>query len=210
MIQLIIERSYGEFVETLIAMHQLRHRVFKERLGWEVHTSGDMEIDNFDALHPAYLVQLASDGRVQGCVRLLPSAGPTMLRDTFPELLAGHKAPSSCSIWESSRFALDITTDAPKGAQNIARATYELFAGMIEFGLSRRLSDIVTVTDARMERILRRAGWPLRRLGNPCSLGNTLAIAGYLEISTEILAGIRNAGGLAGPVLWEPVVLAVA
>lgn len=210
MIQLITEQCYGASAETLIAMHQLRHRVFKERLDWEVHTSGDMEIDSFDALHPAYLVQFASDSRIQGCVRLLPSVGPTMLRDTFPALLAGQTAPASSSVWESSRFALDIATDAPKGEHAIARATYELFAGMIEFGLSRRLSDIVTVTDARMERILRRAGWSLRRLGNPCSLGNTLAVAGYLEISTEVLARIRNAGGFAGPVLWEPVVLAVA
>ncbi len=113
-------------------------------------------------------------------------------------------------MWESSRFALDVATDAPKGKYAIACATYELFAGMIEFGLSRRLTDIVTVTDARMERILRRAGWPLRRLGNPCNLGNTLAVAGYLEISTEVLARIRDAGGFTGPVLWEPVVLAVA
>ncbi|MET4247198.1 acyl-homoserine-lactone synthase [Bradyrhizobium sp. LA6.7] len=210
MIQLITERCYGEFSETLIAMHQLRYRVFKERLDWEVHTSGDMEIDSFDALHPAYLVQIEADGRAQGCVRLLPSAGPTMLGEAFPVLLAGQSAPSECSVWESSRFALDVPTDAPKGKHAIARATYELFAGMIEFGLSRKLTDIVTVTDARMERLLRRAGWPLRRLGNPCNFGNTLAVAGCLEISPEILAGIRCAGGFTGPVLWEPVILAVA
>lgn len=210
MIQLITERSYGEFTGTLVAMHQLRYRVFKERLDWEVHTSGDMEVDSFDALHPAYLIQLASDGRIQGCVRLLPSIGPTMLRDTFPVLLAGHSAPSSCSIWESSRFALDIAADAPKGERAIARATYELFAGMIEFGLSRQLTDIVTVTDVRMERILRRAGWPLRRLASQSNLGNTLAVAGYLEISLAILADIRSAGGFTGPVLWQPVLLAVA
>jgi acyl homoserine lactone synthase len=210
MIQLITAQCYGAFAETLVAMHQLRYRVFKERLDWEVHTSGDMEIDSFDALHPAYLVQFAADGQMQGCVRLLPSVGPTMLRDTFPALLAGQTAPASSSVWESSRFALDIGTDAPKGGHTIARATYELFAGMIEFGLSRRLTDIVTVTDARMERILRRAGWPLRRLGNPCNLGNTLAVAGHLEISTEMLTGIRSAGGFSGPVLWEPAVLAVA
>lgn len=204
-----LEHSYGAFAETLIAMHQLRCRVFKGRLNWEVENSGDMEVDSFDALHPAYLVQLTADGRVQGCVRLLPSMGPTMLRDTFPILLAGHSAPSSSSIWESSRFALDVTTHGPKGKTGIARATSELFAGMIEFGLSRRLTDIITVTDARMERILRRAGWPLRRLGDPCPLGNTLAVAGYLEISTAMLAKVRDAGGFARPVLWEPVVFAV-
>ena len=76
---------------------------------------------------------------------------------------------------------------------------------MVEFGLSRHLSDIVTVTDARMERILRRAGWPLRRIGAPSKIGNTLAVAGYLDISSAALAKLRGAGGLSGPVLWAPV-----
>ena len=69
---------------------------------------------------------------------------------------------------------------------------------MIEFGLMRQLTDIVTVTDARMERILCRARWPLRRLGSPRAIGKTLAVAGYLEVSQERLACVREAGGLAG------------
>lgn len=40
--------------------------------------------------------------------------------------------------------------------------------------------------------------------------GCTLAVAGYLEISTEILAKVRNAGHLPGPVLWAPVLLVAA
>src|SRR3546814_12704268 len=97
------------------------------------------------------------------CVRLLPTSGPTMLRDTFAPLLAGHPAPSDPAIWESSRFALDVGHEAGDPASGIASATYELFAGMIEFGLARGLADIVTVTDLRMERILRRAAWPDRK-----------------------------------------------
>ncbi|WP_346015450.1 MULTISPECIES: acyl-homoserine-lactone synthase [unclassified Bradyrhizobium] len=65
----------------------------------------------------------------------------------------------------SSRFALDVPADAPKASGGLAAASYELFAGMIEFGLSIELIEIVAVTDARMERILRRAGWPLGRVG---------------------------------------------
>lgn len=210
MIQLITASSYGDFSSTLVAIHQLRHRVFKIRMDWDVQTSGDMEIDEFDALHPSYLVQLSNDGQVQGCVRLLPTLGPTMLRDTFPSLLDGQPAPSTSAIWESSRFAIDIPSDAPKGQYNIARATYELFAGMVEFGLSKRLTDIVTVTDIRMERILRRAGWPLRRICDPLRIGKTSAMAGYLRISPEILTDLRRAGGISGPALWAPVMTKLA
>lgn len=208
--QLISSDYYGDFPSDIAEMHRLRFRVFKERLGWEVQVSGDMEIDEFDSYRPIYLLQRAVDGRVQGCVRLLPTLGPNMLREAFPILLDGKSAPTSSRIWESSRFALDVQTDAPKAGHGVACATYELFAGLIEFGLSRQLTEIVTVTDARMERILRRVGWPLRRIGQPRALGNTLAVAGFVDISTESLARIRDAGGLQGPVLWAPVVLAAA
>ncbi|WLA44278.1 MULTISPECIES: acyl-homoserine-lactone synthase [Bradyrhizobium] len=210
MIQLITPSSYGELADNLVEMHRLRHRVFKMRMEWEVETSGDMEIDDFDALHPDYLIQVGEDGRVQGTVRLLSTLGPTMLRDTFPALLEGQPAPSTPLVWESSRFAIDVAADAPKGDHGISRAAYELFAGMVEFGLSRQLTDIVTVTDVRMERILRRAGWPLRRIGDPSAIGNTLAVAGYLEISRETLGSLRKAGALLTPVLWTPVVFAAA
>jgi acyl homoserine lactone synthase len=209
MMQLLTPEYYGAFALEITEMHRLRYRVFKERLDWEVQFSGDMEIDEYDALRPAYLIQKAIDNRVQGCVRLLPSTGPYMLRDTFTSLLHGAPAPATPDVWESSRFALDIH-GGPKGPRGLATATYELFAGMIEFGLSRQLTAIVTVTDARMERILQRAEWPLRRIGQPRALGSTLAVAGFLDVSIDSLARVRAAGDLTGPVLWEPVALAVA
>lgn len=204
MIQLITPNLYGAFVQELSEMHRLRYRVFKERLGWDVEVSGDMEIDTFDACQPAYLL-LTDDGggRIQGCVRLLPTTGPTMLRDTFPALLDGQPAPAWESIWESSRFGLDLSAGHAKAAGGIALATYELFAGMIEFGLMQQLTNIVTVTDVRMERILQRVGWPLRRLGQPRSIGNTLAVAGYLSVSSETLAHLGRAAGLSTPII-EP------
>jgi len=70
-----------------------------------------------------------------------------MLRDTFPVLLDGGPAPSGPTTWESSRFALDLHHDTPKATHGLATATYELFAGMIEFGLSRQLTEIVTVSE---------------------------------------------------------------
>ena len=204
MIQLITADRYGAFIDELAEMHRLRYRVFKERLGWDVEVSGDMEVDEFDACRPAYLLQKYLDGRIQGCVRLLPTIGPTMLRETFPVLLDGEPAPAHQAIWESSRFGVDLGSRAEKTGRSIARATFELFAGMIEFGLMRQLTDIVTVTDARMERILCRANWPLRRLGSPRAIGKTLAVAGYLEVSRERLTRVREAGCLSDAVIRMP------
>jgi len=180
MIQLITSDSYGSHLDELADMHRLRYRIFKQRLDWDVQAAGDMEVDEFDALHPCYLLLRSADG----------TASPV--------------------VWESSRFGLDPDHAGPLGGQGIAKATYELFAGMVEFGLSRGLTDIVTVTDVLMERILRRASWPLRRLGQPKAFGRSRAVAGYLEVSADSLSRIRAAGQLKGPALWSPVVALAA
>jgi len=203
-LQLITPSMYEEFADEINEMRRLRYRVFKERMKWDVLTHDDMEFDEFDAYDPYYLLQIRFEGHIHGCVRLLPTTGHNMLRDVFPALLNGQNSPASEAIWECSRFALDLP-EASLGIGGIAQATYELFAGMVEFGLSRKLTEIVTVTDARMERILRRAKWPLRRIGEPLQIGNTLAVAGFLEVSTDCLSRLRKGGKLKGAVLWVPV-----
>ena len=208
MIQLITPESYGAFTEELADMHRLRYRVFKERLGWDVETSGDMEVDSFDGLRPAYLLLRGHDSRLLGCVRLLPSTGPTMLNETFPALSPTGRIPGTEDVWESSRFALDVHREGAEAAKGVAIPTYELFAGMVEFGLARSLTRILTVTDIRMERILRRAAWPLDRIGPPREIGKTMAVAGYLAVSREALRVLREVGHIKGPVLWAPVVQA--
>jgi acyl homoserine lactone synthase len=203
MIQLIAPEFHDVFRDDLAEMFRLRCRVFKDRLDWTVDVHGDQELDGFDDLKPHYLLQRWQED-VVGCVRFLPTTGATMLSVTFPDLVAGTAMPESASIWESSRFALDVPRILAVRKAGLAQATYELFAGMIEFGLHRNLSQIVTVTDTRMERILRRAGWPLARLGEARQVGPTMALAGYLGVSRASLAQVCRLGGLRPPVLWRP------
>jgi acyl homoserine lactone synthase len=132
---------------------RLRYRVFKERLNWDVECQDGMERDRYDDLNPVHLAYRGESGAIEGCIRLLPTTGPNMLRDVLPSLLNGTPAPCSPRIWESSRFSLD-TQSTDKSKVRLTRATHELFAGMIEFGLMWGLSHIVTVADLRVERIL--------------------------------------------------------
>jgi len=192
--------GYGANISLLMGMHRLRRKVFKDRLDWSVATTGDLEMDRYDTLNATYLT-VVDRGAVLGCVRLLPTTGPNMLADTFPELLDGEPAPSSELIAESSRFCVDTElTDATTDG-GLRQATFMLFAAMLEWGEARGLVSIATVTDLRMERILRRAGWTLERLGAPRRIGSTVAVAGLLPIADVVLAAIRHNGGLASPVL---------
>jgi N-acyl-L-homoserine lactone synthetase len=91
--QLISADHYAYFLDAVTEMHRLRYRLFNDRLDWDVQFGGDMEIDEFDALNPAYLIERARDNRVQGCVRLLPSTGPTMRAILSPYYWPERRSP---------------------------------------------------------------------------------------------------------------------
>lgn len=180
---------------------RLRRRVFKDRLGWEVTTTGEFEMDRFDTLSPIYLAAHDAADRVVGCVRFLSCDGePTMVQTTFRELLGGHEIAWGEEIYEGSRFCVDTELARESGANGLRVMTYVLFAGMVEWGLSHGAKRIVTVIDTRLERILARAGWPLERIAEPRRLGVTDAVAGYLEVSEAAGRRIRERVSLTGPV----------
>jgi N-acyl-L-homoserine lactone synthetase len=119
--------GYGANLSLLMAMHRLRRKVFKDRLDWSVSTTGDLEMDCYDTLNATYLVVVDQDA-VLGCVRLLPTTGPNMLADTFPELLDGRAAPRSEKIAESSRFCIDTEVADSTTDGGLRRATLTLLA----------------------------------------------------------------------------------
>ena len=133
-----------------------------------------------------------------------------MLADTFPVLLDGHAPPKAARIWESSRFCVDTKSVAATAENGLREATFLLFAAMIEWGQQRGLEAIATVTDLRMERILRRAGWHLDRLGTPRQIGATKAVAGLLPITDDALGAIRTTGKISGLAIGAPSSLARA
>lgn len=192
--------GYGANLSLVIGMHRLRRKVFKDRLDWSVSTAGDLEMDRYDTLEATYLI-IADRETVLGCVRLLPTTGPNMLANTFPELLDGIQAPNSEAIAESSRFCVD-TEMTNTIAGGLRRATLMLLAAMREWSRAHDLDSIATVTDLRMERILRRADWPLNRIGNPRKIGSTMAVAGLLSIQDS--EPVHRSRHLAGEPMPEP------
>ncbi|EKU81824.1 acyl homoserine lactone synthase [Massilia sp. UYP32] len=159
-------------------MHTLRAKVFRGRLGWEVPVLSGMEIDGYDALEPRYM--LMRDGEtLRGCWRLLPTEGPYMLKDSFPQLLDGQEPPSDPHIWELSRFAIE-TEGA--GGYGFSEMTMESIEAIIRHAHERGLSRYVTVTTTAIERMLRRAGVVTTRIGSPQAVGIETAVALYVEI----------------------------
>ncbi|MDZ5449155.1 MULTISPECIES: acyl-homoserine-lactone synthase [Labrys] len=201
MIEVIQSYERHLHTETLDALYQMRARVFKDRLDWDVNVSNGREIDYFDDCDPVYLISRNQyTGRVEGGLRLLPTTGPNMLRDVFSVLLPDGEIVESPLIWESSRFAIDPDL-ANDGNRRLHSVTTELLCGIVEVGMLAGIDFVVSVYDARMARIFKLANCPADVIGVPTRIGRVMTYAGLFEISEEMRAGIAAAGQITGSVL---------
>ncbi|MFL6658143.1 MAG: acyl-homoserine-lactone synthase [Massilia sp.] len=183
-IQIAARRDFKS--RDLWEMHTLRAKVFKDRLGWEVPILSGMEIDGYDALDPVYMmIREPGGGMLRGCWRLLPTEGPYMLKDSFAQLLHGRPAPQDARIWELSRFAIETDGNSNFGFSDI---TMESIAEIISHGHHLGLGQYVTVTTTAIERLLRRAGVVIQRIGEPLQIGIEKAVALTIDVEATYAA----------------------
>ena len=114
-----------------------------------------------------------------------------MLQSVFSQLLEGGHLDAHRGMIESSRFCVDTTDEEGRADGSLHLATLSMFAGIIQWCVVNGYSELVTATDVRFERILNRAGWPMRRLGNPTMINETESVAGLLPIDLQIFERLR-------------------
>jgi acyl homoserine lactone synthase len=188
MSHLIKIASRKEFAsKDLWEMHRLRAKIFNDRMGWEVPIMSGMEIDGYDALDPYYLMIRGSVKGLRGCMRVLPTIGPYMLKDTFPELLYDHPAPKDPKIWELSRFAVEADDQQGFG---FSEMTMEVTREIVRFGDKMGIEHYVTVTTSSIERLMRRAGLAVTRYGPPLRIGVENAVALDFDIGAQTHAAL--------------------
>lgn len=201
MIRVIDGRLRHKYKKEIDAMHRIRKKTFNERKGWDVPVVNAWEMDGYDALCPLYLVCIDHKDVVVGGLRLLPTTGFTMINDTFSFLLPDAKRIESPLIWESSRFSVDHEADIAIGKKGISRATAELGLAMNEIGMQTGLTHIVTVYDAFMHRVLKRAGCAGKPISTPQRIGKVMTYAVFFDVNMETDAALRAACEIEGSVL---------
>lgn len=194
---IIVAQSHDPLLSrhTRQEMFRFRHKVFHERLGWEVSSRNGMEIDIFDELNPVYIVAKNGNSRVEGCWRILPTTGPYMLKDTFPQLLCGEAPPSASDVWELSRFAVESTSTGDLAQGKMGIVTFEMMRSAVEFADKRGIRHYVTVTSVALERLLKRAGIPMRRFGDGKAqrIGKVLSVACWVDIDDRLRQAVSGA-----------------
>lgn len=164
----------------------LRHQVFAERLKWQVVSLSGLEVDRYDLMNPWYVTIENDDQKVVGTWRALPTTGSYMLRDIFPELARGEEIPNDPSIWEISRFSVDELAKEDGGlseAKCVADLTLRLLNTFRDFGEANDVEAFVAVTSVAAERIMKKLGFKVRRMGDrkPMMIGKVLSTAIWID-----------------------------
>ncbi|PJF08289.1 acyl-homoserine-lactone synthase [Pseudorhodobacter sp. MZDSW-24AT] len=199
MIIVIDALNKDRFGDLLDEMFQLRARVFGDRLGWEVEIVDGREIDQFDRLDPAYVIGLDDEGHVISCVRALQTTGPHMLSDVFQVLLDGEPPLRSATLWESTRFCVDTQRLCRDGEsmKAVSMATCELMIGSLEYARRSGISDIITVIDPVVNRVLKRSdNAPYDYVGSTKQMGKVPAMAALLDCTEERISRVRAFAGI--------------
>ncbi len=203
MLKLIEGSQSALFPKEMDAMFRNRALIFSQRLGWDVTVTDGYERDVFDDANPLYLVSVDPyTNEYWGSLRLLPTTGPNMLRDVFPYLLGEGQFIESATIWESSRICAVPAEGQPDRSKNgVSLALGELLAGIGEVAIIAGLTQVVSVFDARIYRVLRAAGCNPQIIGRPRRIGGTMSYAGLFDTGEGPLQSIRKALGIEGSVL---------
>ncbi|MGX0876070.1 N-acyl-L-homoserine lactone synthetase [Roseovarius sp. MBR-154] len=205
MILVIDALNRDRFESVIDEMFKLRARVFHDRLGWEVSIQDGRERDMFDSLDPVYLVALDENYDVVGCNRMLQTTGPHMLTDVFQDILMGEPPLRSVTVWENTRFCIDTERlKRPEATRSVSYTACELMAGIAEYAYESGITDVISVVDPAMDRILKRCdNAPYGYLGQTVQMGKTKALAALSDITEERIARIRNFAGITGNIFGD-------
>ena len=161
---------------------RFRHSMVRAHIGWDVQNGTGN--DYYDSQNPVYVIARNDSGTIEGCWRALPTTGPYMLRDAFPQLMHGQQAPCSPTIWELSCFAVSpASRNNPAGT--FMGITSSMLRSIYDFALRNGIERYITVTSVGLERMIRRVGFSMHRFGPPARIGNTLSVANWTDINDD-------------------------
>ncbi len=162
-----------------------RHKVFVQKLGWQLQCENALEYDQFDRDDTVYVVAQNAAEEIVGTARLLPTTRPYLLGEVFPQLLNGLQPPASAEIWELSRFAaVDFNAPATSAlGQFSSPVAVDLLRASLESASALGAKQLITVSPLGVERLLRSAGISAHRAGPPMLIDGHPIFACRIELN---------------------------
>ena len=190
MIVVVEQYNAREYSHLMDQMYQMRARVFRDRLRWDVRVVEGRERDKYDDEGPVYVIYTDDRVReVKGSLRLLPTTGPTLLADIFSDTLPAGVHLSAPTIWECTRLCLDDRLLA-SGHQLLLDST-ALIAGLGEVAMRAGIETILGNFDSSMLRLYRQIGCEVEVLGSTLRYGGAIYLGSH-HLSEPIVHKLKR------------------
>ena len=182
------------------AIARYRHRVFVEKLGWDLPGRNGLELDQFDHEETLYVAARNASGEIAGTARLLPTDRPYLLSEVFPQLMGGAELPCDPLVWELSRFAATdfLAGDGDVLSQFSSPVVPELLEAVLAEASRHGIRRLITVSPLGIERLLRRYGFEGRRAAPPQIFAGRPLFPCWIEVErrhsrrASLLAALRK------------------
>jgi acyl-homoserine lactone synthase len=197
---LITKQTLSRHSETLERVYRFRHRFFVQHKKWATLEKPDeREIDEFDTPEAVHIVGLDENGDISTYTRLLPTTGPHLLRDIYPELLQGNPEPIGPDVWEWTRAAINpFKGDSGRGASKIKG---EFYAAVVETCLHLGIRALLVEAHPGLITSAIDVGFHTMPLALPTEYGGEPVVPFCCEVTEHTLSRTREVFGLSGPVL---------
>lgn len=135
MLYLIDSSNYHLHKEDMDNMYRLRHKVFFEKMNWNVTSANDMEKDEYDEQNASYLIYKDESGIIRGCVRFIEMTNNCMFDKSFKFALPNLSDFKRPRYWEMSRLAVDYEYDSIYTAEMAQFVCLNLLSGYLYFSI---------------------------------------------------------------------------
>lgn len=191
MVEIINRLNRELYEDTLQELYSFRYKVACGEMGWKLPDAKDeMDIDQFDTEDAVYFIDKNSMGKIIACARLVPTLGPNMLRDVFPEFCENGEPPCSQDIYEYTRY---LVTKEGTSKEEFIRARARILVAIHEYSIANKIKKLSLLTYQK-HYALAAFLFPTRPLGSAqyYEADDDYYIAMTNEVSEEGLAKVRQ------------------
>ncbi|WP_218064132.1 acyl-homoserine-lactone synthase [Nguyenibacter vanlangensis] len=189
MIKVVNAKNINPNVHYIASFARLRHRVFIEKLRWNLPLHDDAsghEYDSYDTEDATYIL-VCNGVEVVAGVRLIKTTQRFLLGELFPHL-ERTVVPTGKDVLEVTRFVVEPERER---LGSVTDPVGELVVALLEYGVANRLRNFISVSYAGMERLLARTGCQIGRLGSPLRFDGRMTVPLKFDISREILTAAK-------------------
>ena len=144
MVEIINQLNHHLYTERMLDLHAFRFKVACGEMGWKLpEAKNGLDIDQFDTEDAVHFIDLNSKDEIIACARLVPTTGPNMLKDIFPEFCDGDAPPCSPDIYEYTRY---FVTKENTTQEEFIRARARILIAIHEYCLANEIKKLSLLT----------------------------------------------------------------